>query len=424
MEWLVEILPFTALTDGEKAKIFEGAASTPELGKMQLFHDAAGRAEYPHFSGRRVRLIVGLGRCEGSEPTGTSLGETQSTLSTTHDETCELVEEIGICGNLLSGVIHAYIPLKFKEEGIPQTTANDGQSLARDVVANARQPRSWASGGRRVPIRNKQHPMAPKVGQAHLMNRRGHAYGDHLGTISMARKGAQDRRLVAGAGRIRTVSLPFQDLRNGGGVPVVADVHMAMKGHRRGTVVQLAGKPVFAAADATGRRVAMLIRSRLGKIGEHSSSDEESSKDGEDGEDGEEQGVFESAVVAGADMADMVDGEDGEQQGGPKTIEQTQRSALLICVNGAGRAEMALLLATLNAHNVATISIDAAQEVWVVIGSRGRSRSRSSRVVWGGEGWGGGVVWVRGDRQEIEILLWDLVVALACCLYAPELDIQ
>ena len=31
---------------------------------------------------------------------------------------------------------------------------------------------------------------------------------------------------------------------------------------------------------------------------------------------------------------------------------------------------------------------------------------------------------IRGVRQEIEILLWALVVALACCLYAPELDIQ
>jgi hypothetical protein len=31
---------------------------------------------------------------------------------------------------------------------------------------------------------------------------------------------------------------------------------------------------------------------------------------------------------------------------------------------------------------------------------------------------------IRGVRQEIEILLCALVVALACCLYAPELDIQ
>ena len=35
-----------------------------------------------------------------------------------------------------------------------------------------------------------------------------------------------------------------------------------------------------------------------------------------------------------------------------------------------------------------------------------------------------GILALRGDRQEIEILLWALVVALACCLYAPELDIQ
>ena len=94
VEWLVEILPFAALTDGEKAKIFEGAASTSELGKMQLFHDAAGRTEYPHFFGRRVRLIVGLGRCEGSKPTGTSLGETQSTSSSTHDEMCERLKRM------------------------------------------------------------------------------------------------------------------------------------------------------------------------------------------------------------------------------------------------------------------------------------------------------------------------------------------
>ena len=28
------------------------------------------------------------------------------------------------------------------------------------------------------------------------------------------------------------------------------------------------------------------------------------------------------------------------------------------------------------------------------------------------------------DSEEIRFLLWALVVALACCLYAPELDIQ
>ena len=31
---------------------------------------------------------------------------------------------------------------------------------------------------------------------------------------------------------------------------------------------------------------------------------------------------------------------------------------------------------------------------------------------------------VSGVSEEIEILLWALVVALAWCLYAPELDIQ
>ena len=29
-----------------------------------------------------------------------------------------------------------------------------------------------------------------------------------------------------------------------------------------------------------------------------------------------------------------------------------------------------------------------------------------------------------GDSEKIEILVWPLVVALAYCLYAPELDIQ
>ena len=31
---------------------------------------------------------------------------------------------------------------------------------------------------------------------------------------------------------------------------------------------------------------------------------------------------------------------------------------------------------------------------------------------------------LRGDSEKIEILVWPLVVALAYCLYAPELDIQ
>ena len=31
---------------------------------------------------------------------------------------------------------------------------------------------------------------------------------------------------------------------------------------------------------------------------------------------------------------------------------------------------------------------------------------------------------VRGVSEEIEILLWALVVALARCLYAPESDMQ
>ena len=31
---------------------------------------------------------------------------------------------------------------------------------------------------------------------------------------------------------------------------------------------------------------------------------------------------------------------------------------------------------------------------------------------------------VSPDSEEIRFLLWALVVALACCLYAPELDIQ
>jgi hypothetical protein len=31
---------------------------------------------------------------------------------------------------------------------------------------------------------------------------------------------------------------------------------------------------------------------------------------------------------------------------------------------------------------------------------------------------------LRGDTEKIDILIWALVVALACCLYAPELDIQ
>ena len=43
-----------------------------------------------------------------------------------------------------------------------------------------------------------------------------------------------------------------------------------------------------------------------------------------------------------------------------------------------------------------------------------------------GSTFGGGleVLELSPDSEEIRFLLWALVVALACCLYAPELDIQ
>ena len=360
--WLVEIVAFAALCTAEQAKVFARAAITPDLGCMLLYHDGAGRDEYPHFDGRRVRFIVGLGTRGGLETVGeSSRQDPNCSLNSPYGERereSDIVEgnDGVIVGNVLSAVHHAYVTRKLREAGVERTTATDGHALCRDVLSRSRKPRHLKSGGRLFALRSCLHRSAPRLGEAHLMDRRSDAYGDHVHTVKKAREESHDSRLVASHGRVRSVSLPFVDAKNGGGVPRIAGVHMACSGRRRATVVQLAGKPAFPASDATGSAASKLLARRQG--GEAAESDTESSaaelSEEEEGGVGEDdKGGCEEEEGGGEEEADS---EDREASG------SSERTATLLCVNGAARSETALLQMALHERGIATISIEPAMQ--------------------------------------------------------------
>ena len=358
--WLVEIVAFAALCNAEQAKVFAGAAVTSDLGCMLLYHDGAGKEEYPHFEGRRVRFVVGLGTRSGLNTVGESSRQ---------DPNCSLNSPYGegeresdimegndgvIIGNVLSAVHHAYVTRKLKEAGIDRTTATDGHALCRDVLLRSRKPRHLKSGGRLFALRSCLHRSAPKLGEANLMDRRSDAYGDHVHTVKKARDASHDSRLVASHGRVRSVSLPFVDANNGGGVPRVAGVHMACSGRRRATVVQLAGKPAFPASDATGKAASKLLRRRGGEAAEsdtESSEPELSEEEGGGGEDDKGGGEEEEGGC--------VEEGDSEEE---EASASSERTAILLCVNGAARSETALLQMALHERGIATISIEPAMQ--------------------------------------------------------------
>eukprot|EP00966_Prymnesium_polylepis_P328965 7384737-Prymnesium_polylepis.3 len=103
-------------------------------------------------------------------------------------------------------------------------------------------------------IRSQQHPHAPHVADASLMNRRSAAYGDHRGDLSDVRALCVDKRIAGRPPRTKGVVVPYIDERFGGGVPKVAFTYMKAFSYGASTLQQF-GRAAFRAADATGEAV-------------------------------------------------------------------------------------------------------------------------------------------------------------------------